>query len=140
MLFHVFNYYRTSIQIILFYKFLWTNLAWIRNSYKFFNHIQKQPLEVFHKKAILKKFVIFKGKHLSWGLFFIKVPSLQASNCFKKGASTQIFSYECWEIYKNTYFEEHLRMAASRFLETVLWEHSLFFRDLFNCLSLKWTF
>ena len=30
-------------------------------------------MEVFHKKAILKNFVIFTGKHLCWGLFFTKV-------------------------------------------------------------------
>ena len=31
-----------------------TNLAWIRNSWKFFNHIQKQLAGVFHKKLFLK--------------------------------------------------------------------------------------
>ena len=66
-----------------------------------------QPVEVFHKKAILKKLDIQK-KTLVLGLFFIKVAGLQASNCIKKGASTQIFSGEYQEIYKNTYFEEHL--------------------------------
>ena len=62
----------------------------------------------------------FKAKHLCRGLFFIKVAGLQASNCIEKGASTQIFSYEYREIYKNTYFDEHLQTAASAFLETVL--------------------
>ena len=71
---------------------------------------------MFHEKAILKKFVIFKGKHLRWGLFFIKVADLHISNCIKKEASAQIFSCEYWEVYKNAYFEEHLRMAASAFL------------------------
>ena len=75
---------------------------------------------MFHKKAILNKFVIFKGKHLCRGLFFIKVAGLQASNCVKKGASTQIFSCNNWEIYKNTDFEDYLRTAASAFLESVL--------------------
>ena len=53
--------------------------------------MQKQPLEVFHKKAILKNFVIFTGKHLCWGLFFIKVAGLQASNCIKKGLQHRYF-------------------------------------------------
>ena len=26
--------------------------------------------------------------------------------------ATQVFSYEYWEIFKNTYFEEHLQMVA----------------------------
>ena len=75
---------------------------------------------MFHKQAILKKIVIFKGKHLCRGLSFIKVAGLQASNYINKGASTQIFSCEYREIYKNTYFEEHMRTAASAFLETTL--------------------
>ena len=69
-----------SIQIFLLYKFFSTNLALIRNYEKFFNHIQKQPPEVFHKKVILKNFVTFLETHLCWGLFFIKVAGLQASD------------------------------------------------------------
>ena len=49
--------------------------------------------KVFHKKAILKNFVIFTGKHLCWNFFFNKK--------------------ETREIFKNTYFEEHLQTAAS---------------------------
>ena len=37
----------------------------------------------------------------------------------KRDSNTDI-SCEYWEIYKKTYFEEHLRMAA--LLESVLWE------------------
>ena len=36
-------------------------------------------------------------------------------------APIQVFSYEICEIFKNTYFEEHLRMIASKcvkFVET----------------------
>ena len=44
-------------------------------------------LQKSHKKSILKNFVIFTGKHC-WGLFFIKVTGLQASNCIKKGLNT----------------------------------------------------
>ena len=65
-------------------------------------------MEVFHKKAILKIFVIVKGKHVFWVLCFIRVAGLQASNCMKKGASTHMFCCEYWEIYKSTYFAEHL--------------------------------
>ena len=67
--------------------------------------MQKQPPEAFHKTAILKTFVIFTGKHLRGGLFFIKVAGFQASNYLKR-TSTQIFSGEYWRIYKNIYFEE----------------------------------
>ena len=40
-----------------------------------FKKIQKQPPEVFCKKAVLKNFAIFigrTGKHLYWSLFLIK--------------------------------------------------------------------
>ena len=44
---------------------------------------------------------------------FNKVIGLQAWNFFKKETPTQVFSCEICEIYKNTYFEEHLRTTAS---------------------------
>ena len=33
--------------------------------------------------------------------------------CFQKETLTQVFSCEYCEIFKDTYFEEHLRMATS---------------------------
>ena len=54
----------------------------------------------FVKKAVLKNFAIFAGKHLCWSLFL-------------KRDSRQVFSCEYCEILKNTYFEKHLRTAAS---------------------------
>ena len=46
---------------------------------------RKQPPEVFYKKAILKNFVIFTGKHLCWSLFFNKL---------KKETPAQVFPCE----------------------------------------------
>ena len=40
--------------------------------------------KVFHKKAILKNFAIFTGKHLCWNLFFDKNASLQGPSFIKK--------------------------------------------------------
>ena len=37
------------------------------------NSSQKQSPQVFYKKAILKNFVTFTGKHLCWSLFLIKL-------------------------------------------------------------------
>ena len=39
------------------------------------------------------------------------VADLQACSFIKKETPTQVFS--CSEIFKNTYFEEHMRTAAS---------------------------
>ena len=68
--------------------------------------------------------MLFTRKHLCWGFFFIKVAGLQASNCIKKGLPHRHFIANFWGIYKNTYFEEHLRTAVSAFLETISKEHS----------------
>ena len=46
-------------------------------------------------------------KRLCWSLFLIKLQSEVAANFIKK-TPTQVFSCEYCEIFKNTYFEEHL--------------------------------
>ena len=43
-----------------------------------------------------------RGKHRCWSLFLVKLQT-----------PTQVFSWECWEIFKSTYPEEHLPKAAS---------------------------
>ena len=55
-----------------------------------------------NKKAILKNFAVITGKHLCCSLFLLK-----------RDTPAQVFSFEYCEIFKNTYFEEHLRTAAS---------------------------
>ena len=37
-------------------------------------HLQKQPSEMFYKKAVLNNFAIFTAKHLNWSLFLINLP------------------------------------------------------------------
>ena len=41
-----------------------------------------------------------------------KVAGLEACN-FIREIPTQVFSCKYWEIFKSTYFEKHLQMAAS---------------------------
>ena len=57
-------------------------------------------VELFCKKAALKTYAEFTGKHLYWGLFLIQLQALETP--------IQVFSYEFCEIFKNTYFGEHL--------------------------------
>ena len=56
-----------------------------KNSFQvsFFIFFQKQPWEVFYKKAVIKNFAIFTGKQLCWGLFLLKL-HLKACNFIKK--------------------------------------------------------
>ena len=37
--------------------------------------MQKQPPDVFYKKAVLKNFAIFIGKQMRWTLFLITFPT-----------------------------------------------------------------
>ena len=67
----------------------------------------KAATGVSFKKAVLKNFAIFTGKQLLWNPFF---------QLYQKETPTEVFSCEYCEIFKNTYFEEHLQTAASVFL------------------------
>ena len=61
------------------------------------------------KKVVLRNFTKFTGKQLCQSLFFD----------IKKEALAQVFSCEFCEIYKNTFFTEHLR--ANAFVSTSLY-------------------
>ena len=92
-MFHVFVYYRKSLQIFLFYKFFCTNISQVeleilRNSSTIF---RSSHWRCSIKKAILKHFVIFTGKYLCWGLFFNKVAGHEACNFIKKRLQHRYF-------------------------------------------------
>ena len=57
------------------------------------------------KKGVLKKFPKFHRK-----------TPLSESRFLKKETPTQVFSCEICEIFKNTYFEEHLRTTVPTLL------------------------
>ena len=63
------------------------------------------------KKAVLKPFVKFIGKHLRQILFLNKVVGLSLQ-LIKKETLSQVSSCEFCEIFKNTYLIEHLRTTA----------------------------
>ena len=67
---------------------------------------QKHPPDVFYEKAVPKNFAILTGKYLFIGL-----------QLYQKETPTPVFFYEYCEIFKNTYFEVHLRTTASVSLE-----------------------
>ena len=67
------------------------------------------------KKGVLKDFANFKGKHLCWSLFLIKLQAFRPATLLKGDSYIEIFC-EISEIFKNTYFEECLRATASKLL------------------------
>ena len=73
---------------------------------------QEQPPEVFHKKGILKNVPKFAEKRLWQSFMFNKVLG-GAYNFIKKETLAQVFSCEFWEIFKSTFFTEHLRETAA---------------------------
>ena len=64
------------------------------------------------KEGVLKNFANFTGKYLYWSLL-INLQDWEPATLLKK-TPTQEFSCETCEIFKNIYFEEHLRTAASK--------------------------
>ena len=58
------------------------------------------------KKGVLKNFAKFTGKHLCQGVLFNKM------RLIKNETLAQAFCCEFCEIFKNTFFTEHLRMTA----------------------------
>ena len=56
---------------------------------------------VFCKEDVLENFAIFTDKHLHWSLL-------------KKVTLAQVSSCKFCEVFKNTYFSEHLQTATSR--------------------------
>ena len=48
-----------------------------------FEKMQKQPPEVFYKKAILENFAILTGKHLCWSFFLILNIAVSKSTYFQ---------------------------------------------------------
>ena len=70
---------------------------------------------MFFKIAALKNFAIFAGKHLGWSLFLIKLQTFRPATLLKRDSNTGVLLL----IFKNNYFGEHLRPAASKGLGEV---------------------
>ena len=66
-------------------------------------NIQKEPLKVFYKKAVLKNSAIFRGKDLCWS----------PCNFIKKGLQRWCLSVNIVDILKATFFTKHLQATAS---------------------------
>ena len=63
--------------------------------------------------GVLRSFGIFTGKRLCWNLFSNKVTGSRAASLLKKETSTQVFSCEYCEIFKNSFFYGTAPGAAS---------------------------
>ena len=68
--------------------------------------------QMFFKIGVLKHFALFTRKDQCWNYFLIKLQGCRPAILLKRDSNTDFF-LECYKICKNTYFEEHLRTAAS---------------------------
>ena len=95
----------------------------------------EQPSVVFSRKALLKSFAIFKGKHTCWSLFWIK-EDLKACNCIKKSVQQKCFAVNiakflrtsiltniCERFFLASRFGQKLRRLTIRVTETHLWDN-----------------
>ena len=80
------------------------------------------------KKAALKKLTNFTEKHPCWSLFLIKL----LANFIKKRLQDRCFPLKLREIFKNIYFEEHLRIAAASLSTTNLATLHCFHQKIFQ--------
>ena len=62
--------------------------------------------------GVLKNFAKLTGKNLRQSLLFNKVADA-ACNFIKKETLAQVFPCQFWEIFRNNFLTEHLRVTAS---------------------------
>ena len=84
--------------------------------------------------ALLVFFTNCTGKHLCWSLFLIKLHPWRLAT-LPKETRAQTFSFEKCEIFRKTYFKEHLRTTASSFTYFAihlisLWVSSIIWRAI----------
>ena len=91
---------------------------------------------MFCEKGVLKNFPEITGNHLCWSHILVKLQAcsgMQIKISKYKKTPTQVFCEIC-EIFKNTYFEKHLRTTASKLLfrEKPHWLNKMRFIDIAN--------
>ena len=65
-------FYLYGIAMLYLANPIWKVLTIVNTTSKIWTWVQKQPTEVFYKKAVLKNFAVFTGKQLCWTLFLLK--------------------------------------------------------------------
>ena len=69
-----------------------------RGVFRTLSNVRSSRLEMFCRKSVLRNFAEFTGKHLCQSLLFNKEETLAL-----------VFSCEFCELFKSTFFTEHLR-------------------------------
>ena len=95
------------------------------------------PLGVFYKKRCSEKFSNNHRKTPVSKFLFYNVAALSLQ-LHQRETPTQVFSCEYCEIFKSTYFGEHLRTAASGFIYLCIYSFISLFKIFYgSCETLK---
>ena len=65
---------------------------------------QKQPLELFCKKGVLRNFANFTGKHLCWSLFLIGLQAFRPAALSKRDSNTDVFLLNLQNFWEHCMF------------------------------------
>ena len=85
------------------------------------NHKKIWEIVVLTGRGIIKKLISKKKCNVNATLKILQnslatwFNSPEVCNFIEKEALAQVFPCEFWQIFKNTYFEKHLRTAASNY-------------------------
>ena len=85
----------------------------------FKNVLNRSNCQVICKKGVLKNFTKFTGKHMCLGRVSFLITRPEVCNFNKKETLTQVFSYEFYEIFKNTYFYRTPLVAVSESIKPI---------------------
>ena len=136
--FHVFIYYIKSLQIFHL----------LRNYSTIFRSSHRR---CSIKKAILKHFVIFTGKHLCRGLFFNKDAGHQACNFIKKRPQHRYFlanigkfirrpilkniskRLHCWKVFCENVFQIRSGLSKRNYWWLAEWKVAQIIQDWIKC-------
>ena len=93
-----------------------------RSQIKKEEHVRSSHWRCSVKKDVLKNFANFARKHLRSSHFLTKLQAWsRPATLLKKDSNTGVFLWIC-DIFKNTYFEQHLGTTASNMCYCLLWE------------------
>ena len=143
-----------------FMKYI-VSLFWFENGLKSWEILRKYStiFRTSHqrcsiKKAILKHFVIFTGKHLSRGLFFNKVADHQACNFIKKKLQHRHFlaniekfirrptlknstiQLHCWKLFCENLFQIRSELSKRNYWWLAVWKVAQISQDWIKMLPI----
>ena len=73
-----------------------------------FKKLKRNSLQMFFKIGSIKKFAMFTGKYLSWGLFLIKFQVYRSANLLKIDSNTGVSCGYC-KNFNNSFLIQPLR-------------------------------